>query len=74
MFGRERIPPPRRTYARSGYPLVHVITIFVRLVRPGGVGLKERTPIETMQSKGANLKSYRWQRHRRGLYQTPIAA
>ena len=37
-------------------------------------GLKGETPIETMGSKGANLKSYRWQPHCRGLYQTPIAA
>ncbi|MBO0696737.1 MAG: transposase, partial [Verrucomicrobia bacterium] len=37
-------------------------------------GLKGKTPIETMESKGANLKSYRWQPHCRGLYHTPIAA
>jgi putative transposase len=37
-------------------------------------GLKGKTPIETMESKGANLKSYRWHPHCRGLYQTPIAA
>src|SRR5215471_254135 len=37
-------------------------------------GLKGETPIETMESKGATLKSYRWQPHCRGLYQTPIAA
>src|SRR5262245_45374738 len=37
-------------------------------------GLKGETPIETMESKGANLKSYRWQPHCRGLYQTPIAS
>src|SRR5215831_5112001 len=36
-------------------------------------GLKGETPIETMESKGANLKSYCWQPHCRGLYQTPIA-
>jgi len=37
-------------------------------------GLKGETPIDTMESKGANLKSYRWHPHCRGLYQTPIAA
>jgi len=37
-------------------------------------GLKGETPIETMESKSATLKSYRWQPHCRGLYQTPIAA
>src|SRR5262249_14458171 len=36
-------------------------------------GLKGETPIETMESKGANLKSYRWQPHCRGLYQTQTA-
>ena len=35
---------------------------------------REKLTIETMESKGANLKSYRWQPHCRGLYQTPIAA
>lgn len=33
-----------------------------------------QTPIETSQSKGMNFKSYRWQKHCRGLYQTPTAA
>ena len=37
-------------------------------------GLKGETPIETPESKGAELKHYRWQKHCRGLYQTPIAA
>jgi putative transposase len=37
-------------------------------------GLKGETPIETPESRGANLKSYRWQSHCRGLYQTPLAA
>jgi len=36
--------------------------------------LKGQTPIETAESKGADLKSYRWQKHCRGVYQTPIAA
>jgi transposase InsO family protein len=36
--------------------------------------LKGQTPIETLESKGAELKRYRWQNHCRGLYQTPIAA
>src|SRR5262249_15578204 len=33
-----------------------------------------QTPIETAESKGAELKAYRWLKHWRGLYQTPIAA
>jgi transposase InsO family protein len=37
-------------------------------------GLKGQTPLETPESRGANLKCYRWQSHCRGLYQTPIAA
>ena len=37
-------------------------------------GLRGETPIETPESRGVNLKSYRWQAHCRGLYQTPIAA
>jgi hypothetical protein len=37
-------------------------------------GLKGETPIETPESKGAELKHYRWQKHCRGLHQTPIAA
>jgi putative transposase len=37
-------------------------------------GLKGKTPIETFESKGASLQSYRWRQHCRGLYQTPIAA
>jgi putative transposase len=36
--------------------------------------LKGQTPIETRESKGADFKLYRWQKHCRGLYQTPIAA
>ena len=36
--------------------------------------LKGQTPIETAESKGADLKSYRWQKHCRGVYQTPITA
>ena len=36
--------------------------------------LKGETPIETAESKGIDFKSYRWQKHCRGLYQTPIAA
>jgi hypothetical protein len=35
---------------------------------------KGKTPIESIESKRANLKSYRWRSHCRGLYQTPIAA
>ena len=37
-------------------------------------GLNGRTPIETPAFKGIDLKSYRWRKHCRGLYQTPIAA
>ena len=37
-------------------------------------GLKGKTPIETIESKGASLRSYRWRQHCRGLYQTPMAA
>ena len=37
-------------------------------------GLKGETPNETPESRGIDLKSYRWQKHCRGLYQTPIAA
>jgi putative transposase len=36
--------------------------------------LKGQTPIELPQTKGADLKLYRWQKHCRGLYQAPIAA
>jgi len=36
--------------------------------------LKGQTPIKNPESKGAELKLYRWQTHCRGLYQTPIAA
>ena len=36
--------------------------------------LNGTTPIETTESKGLDLKSYRWQTHCRSLYQTPIAA
>ena len=37
-------------------------------------GLKGETPIVMPDSKGANLGSYRWQPHCRGLHQTPFAA
>jgi transposase InsO family protein len=37
-------------------------------------GLNGETPIATADSRGASLKSYRWQQHCRGLYQTPVAA
>ena len=36
--------------------------------------LEGQTLIETPKSKSAKLKLYRWQKHCRGLYQTPIAA
>ena len=36
--------------------------------------LEGQTPIETPESKGVNFKSYRRQKHSRGLYQTPTAA
>src|SRR5262249_28816594 len=37
-------------------------------------GLEGETPIETPESRGIDFKSYRWQKHCRGLYQTPMAA
>jgi hypothetical protein len=37
-------------------------------------GLDGETPIETPESRGIDFKSYRWQTHCRGLYQTPMAA
>jgi putative transposase len=37
-------------------------------------GLKGETPIATPESRGANLKAYRWQSHCGGLYQTPMVA
>ena len=37
-------------------------------------GLERKTPVETPESQGAELKRYGWQTHCRGLYQTPIAA
>jgi putative transposase len=37
-------------------------------------GLDGETPIETPESRGIDFKSYRWQKHCRGLYQTPMAA
>jgi len=36
--------------------------------------LNGKTPVETPESKGIDFKLYRWQKHCRGLYQTPIAA
>jgi putative transposase len=36
--------------------------------------LEGLTPVVTQESKGAQLKSHRWQTHCRGLYQTPMAA
>jgi putative transposase len=36
--------------------------------------LEGQTPIDTPESKGAELKSYCWQKHVRGLFQTPMAA
>ena len=33
-----------------------------------------KTPIERTETKGADLKMYRWRKHCRGLYETPIAA
>jgi transposase InsO family protein len=33
-----------------------------------------QTPIPTAESKRVDLKCYRWQKHCRGLYETPIAA
>jgi putative transposase len=36
--------------------------------------LEGQTPVKTPESRGISLKSYRWKKHCRGLYQTPIAA
>jgi putative transposase len=36
--------------------------------------LNGKTPIERTEAKGVNLKLYRWRKHCRGLYETPIAA
>jgi putative transposase len=36
--------------------------------------LEGQTPIKTSESTGVNFKSYRWQKHCRGLFQTPTAA
>jgi transposase InsO family protein len=36
--------------------------------------LDGKTPVETLESTGIDFKSYRWQKHCRGLYQTPTAA
>src|SRR5262249_18341308 len=36
--------------------------------------LKGKTPIERPETKGVDLKLYRWRKHCRGLYETPIAA
>jgi len=46
-------------------------------VAPGYIAnaaLKGHTPIAIRESRRASLKSCRWQRHCRGLYQTPMAA
>jgi transposase InsO family protein len=36
--------------------------------------LEGKTPVEASHSKRGDIKSYRWQQHCRGLYQTPVAA
>jgi putative transposase len=36
--------------------------------------LQGQTPMEARDSTGVHFKSYRWQKHCRGLYQTPTAA
>ena len=36
--------------------------------------LKGQTPIESAESRGLNIKSHRWQKHCRALYETPTAA
>jgi hypothetical protein len=36
--------------------------------------LDGRPPTETPECKAASFESYRWKKHCRGLYQTPIAA
>jgi putative transposase len=37
-------------------------------------GLEGKPPMETPDSRVVDLKSYGWQKHCRGLFQTPIAA
>jgi transposase InsO family protein len=37
-------------------------------------GLEGETPIATPESRGIDFKSYRWQKHCRGLHQPPMAA
>jgi hypothetical protein len=37
-------------------------------------GLEGRTPLETPECKCIDLQSYKWLKHCRGLYETPIAA
>ena len=37
-------------------------------------GLNGKTPIARPEPRSAGLKSYSWQQHCRGLYQTPVAA
>jgi hypothetical protein len=39
----------------------------------GTEGTNGQTPIENPESKGAELTLYRWQKHCRGLFETPIA-
>jgi hypothetical protein len=36
--------------------------------------LKGQPPIESVDCRGLNFKSYRWQQHCRGLFETPTAA
>src|ERR1041385_5947248 len=36
--------------------------------------LEGNTPVETPEARSATFKCHRWQKHGRGLYQTPIAA
>src|SRR5262245_14020111 len=37
-------------------------------------GIEARTPVDGSECTSVDLKSYRWQKHCRGLYETPIAA
>jgi putative transposase len=37
-------------------------------------GLAGKTPLESQKAKGADIQSPRWEKHCRGLYQTPVAA
>jgi len=37
-------------------------------------GINGQTPVDAPEGRNIDLKSYRWQKHCRGLYETPTAA